>query len=144
MVISIASSTLEDHDSQQSTEHVSMDTITGDQIESVAIKTESSHPQTTGYYGDYIDYVKQAEESSHEIPAMPVVHVQPIRIEAFGSNHLDVLHDKDNKVAIVMHRMRSIFQTAKVTKWFTSVKKQKMFGIKRNTIKNAQYFLKLL
>ena len=79
-----------------------MDTITDDQVKSVTIRTESCHPQAIGNHGDYIDYVRQAEESSHELPVIPVDQVQPIRIEAFGSNQLNLQHNKDDKVTIVI------------------------------------------
>lgn len=65
-----------------------------DHVESVTIKTASCHPQAVGRHGDYIAYVKQAEESSHE-PPLPVVKVQPIRIEGFGSKDLNVQCHKD-------------------------------------------------
>ena len=68
-----------------------------DQLESVTIRTESCHPQDIGCHGDYIDYVKQTEESSHD-PSLPVVKVQPIRIEGFGSNELNIQCSKDDKV----------------------------------------------
>lgn len=60
----------------------------------VTIKTETCHPQAIGHHGDYIDYVKQAEEGSCELP-VPVVKVQPIRIEGFGSNDLNMQCSKD-------------------------------------------------
>ena len=79
---------------------VSMDTVLDEhdeRVESVTIRTESCHPQAVGHHGDYIDYVKQAEESSHE-PSLPVIKVQPIRIEGFGSNDLHLQCNKDDKV----------------------------------------------
>ena len=70
----------------------------GDDLESVTIRTESCHPQDIGCHGDYIDYVKQTEEVLHD-PSLPVVKVQPIRIEGFGSNDLNVQKcSKDDKV----------------------------------------------
>lgn len=69
-----------------------------DHVESVMIKTESCHPQATGHHGDYIDYVKQVEESSHDLPSLPVIKVQPIRIEGFGSDDLNVQLDNKDEV----------------------------------------------
>ena len=75
-----------------------MDTIIDDHVESVTIQTQSCHPQAIGHHGDYIDYVKQAEEASHDLPSLSVVNIQPIRIEGFGSKDLNVQHNKDDKV----------------------------------------------
>lgn len=74
--------------------------IDDDHVGQVTIQTESCHPQAVGHHGDYIDYVKQAEEESCE-PLIPVVKVQPIRIEGFGSDDL-IHHNKDDKVRIIL------------------------------------------
>lgn len=74
-----------------------MDTIIDDHMESVTIQTQSCHPQAIGHHGNYIDYVKQAEEASHDLPSLPV-KIQPIKIEGFGSKDLNVHHNKDDKV----------------------------------------------
>ena len=71
-----------------------------DHVESVTIKTESCHPQAAGHHGDYIDYVKQLEDSSHDPPSLPVVKVQPIRIEGFGSDDLNVQCNKDEVISL--------------------------------------------
>jgi len=72
--------------------------IDGDHVRPAAVQTESCHPQAVGHHGDYIDYVKQAEEKSCD-PLTPVVKVQPIRIEGFGSDDLNIQHNKDDKVS---------------------------------------------
>ena len=75
-----------------------------DNVESVTIGTQSCHLQSVGHHGDYIDYMKQAEERSHE-PSLPVVKTQPIRIEGFGSNDLNIQCNKDDKVSRLYHIM---------------------------------------
>ena len=67
-------------------------------MESVAIQTQSCHPQANGHHGDYIDYMKQAEEASHDLRSLPLVKMQPIRIEGFGSKDLNVQRNEDDQV----------------------------------------------
>lgn len=73
-----------------------------DHVKSVTIATKTCHPQSAGSHGDYIYYMKQAEQSLHET-SLPVVKVQPIRIEGFGSSDLNIQYSKDDKVISKYH-----------------------------------------
>ena len=94
-----------------------MDTIIDehdDNMESVTIRTQSCHPQAISHHGNYIDYVKQAEESSHEPPSLPIVKVQPIRIQGFGSKNLNVQHN-DDKQSYLTTRFMALLSLLYVT-----------------------------